>query len=112
VIQFCRCRKKKGVLELGQASASIEDATGPVGKWHFKVIAFLKKRYRCGLDCYSSRTGELLKKNLRDYLVGKSIQDNVATTPRLVLAMGRDELLVPTGRAAERKVAPDCGGIT
>jgi hypothetical protein len=112
VIQFCRCLKKKGALEFGQASATVKDTTGPLGKWHVKVIALLKKRYRCGLDCYSSRRGELLKKNLRDYLVGKSIQDNPASAPRLVLAMGRDEYLVPTGKTAEPKVAPDCGGIT
>lgn len=96
VIQFCRCRKKKGVLELGQANATIEDASSALGKWQAKVIAFLKKRYRCGLDCYSSRTGELLTKNLRDYLVGKSIQDDPAAAPRLVFATGRDEYLVPT----------------
>jgi hypothetical protein len=112
VIQFCRCLKKKGVLELGQANATIEDPSSPLGKWHAKVIALLKKRYRCGLDCYSSRTGELLTKNLRDYLVGQSIQDDPAAAPRLVFATGRDEYLVPTGTTAEPKVAPDCGGIT
>jgi hypothetical protein len=101
VIQFCRCLKKKGALEFGQASASIKDATSPLGKWHVKVIAFLKKRYRCGLDCYSSRTGELLTKNLREYLVGKSIQDNPESAPRLLLAVGRDEYLVPIGKIAE-----------
>jgi hypothetical protein len=101
VIQFCRCRKKNGFLELGQADASIKDATSPLGTWHAKVIAFLKKRYRCGLDSYDSKTGELLKKNLRDFLVGKSIQDNSTSAPRLVLAMGRDEYLIPTGRVAE-----------
>jgi hypothetical protein len=111
VIQFCRCLKQNGFLAFGQASATIQDATSPLGKWHAKVIAFLKKRYRCELDCYSSRTGELLTKNLRDYLVGKSIQDNPATAPRLVLAMGRDEYLVPTGRGAEPKVAPDHGSM-
>jgi hypothetical protein len=112
VIQFCRCLKKQGFIELGQASASIKDAASPLGKWHARVIAFLKKRYRCGLDCYDSRTGKLLKKNLRDYLVGKSIQDDPATAPRLVLATGRDAYLVWAGKTVKPKIAPDCGDIT
>jgi hypothetical protein len=111
VIQFCRCLKKPGVIEFGQADASMKDVNSPVWKSHAKVMAFLKKRYRCGLDCYSSRTGELLTKNLREYLVGNSIQDDPATAPRLVFATGRDEYLVPTGTIAEPKIAPDCGGI-
>lgn len=110
VIQFCRCVKKNGLLVLAQASASIEDATSPLGKWHSKVIALLKKRYRCGLDCYDSRTGELLNENLRDYLVGKSIQDNPATAPRMVLGLARYEYLVPSRRADEPTVAPDRSG--
>lgn len=104
VIQFCRCLKKPGVIEFGQADASTSDANSPVWKYHAKVIAFLKKRYRCGLDCYSAQTGELLRKGLREYLVGKSIQNEPAKAPRLVLAVGRDEYLVPSAKSAEPKV--------
>jgi hypothetical protein len=101
VIQFCRCLKKPGVIEFGQADASTNDAKCPIWKSHAKVIAFLKKTYRCGLDCYSSRTGELLSQGIRDYLVGRSIQDRPAKAPRLVLAIGRDEYLVPSAKSAE-----------
>lgn len=97
VIQFCRCREKRGVLEFGQLSATIQDThpLPPLGKWLVKVVAFLKRRYRCGLDCFSA-TGKMLSKNLRDYLVGKSIQEDPAKSPRLVLGIGRDEYLIPT----------------
>jgi hypothetical protein len=96
VIQFSRCRKSDGLLEFGQADGVMKNMECPVGKSHAKVIALLKKRYRCGLDCFCSQTGELLNKNLRDYLVGKSIQDNPAKAPRLVLGLTRDEYLLPT----------------
>jgi len=97
VIQFCRCRKKRGVLEVGQLSATIQDIhpLPPLGKWLGKVVAFLKRRYRCGLDCHSA-SGTVLSKNLRGYLVGKSIQEDPAKAPRLVLGIGRDEYLLPT----------------
>jgi len=94
VIQFCRCREKDGQLQFGKADATIEDPASPLGKWHAQVIAFLKKRYRCGLNCYSMN-GELLNMNLRDYLVGKSILNNPTTAPSLVLYLGRDEYLLP-----------------
>jgi hypothetical protein len=98
VIQFCRCLRKPGVIEFGQADASSGDVNSPVWKSHAKVIAFLKKGYRCGLDCYSARTGKLLRMGLREYLVGRSIQDEPAKAPRLVLGIGRDEYLVPSAR--------------
>ncbi len=95
VIQFCRCNEKDGQLELGQLSAYIEDAQSPLGKAHSKVIAFLKRRYSCRLDCISLRTGEVLNENVGGYLVGLSIQADLEGGPRLMLAFGRDEYMVP-----------------
>jgi hypothetical protein len=95
VIQFMRCNEKDGQLELGQLSAYIEDAKSPLGKAHAKVIAFLKKRYSCPLDCLSIPTGELLDSNVRGYLVGLSIQSEPESGPQLMLAFGRDTRMVP-----------------
>lgn len=95
VIQFARCIERDGQLEVGQLSAYIEGAKSPLGKAHSRVIAFLKKQYSCRLDCFSLRTGELLNENVGGYLVGRAIQSRRAESPRLALAFGRDEYMVP-----------------
>ena len=95
VMQFMRCNERDGQVELGQLSAYIEDSKSPLGKAHSKVIAFLKKRYSCPLDCFSIRTGKLLKADVPGYLVGFSIQADAENGPRLLLAFGRDEQMVP-----------------
>jgi len=95
VIQFARCKEKDGQLELGQLCAYIDDAKTLLADCHKKVLAFVKKRYSCAVDCLSMRTGELLNENVRGYLVGLSIQTEAKNRPQLVLAFGRDEHIVP-----------------
>lgn len=104
VMQFMRCAERDGSLELGQLSAFIENAQSPVGKAHARVIAFLKKRYAYPLDCYSSRTGELLQANVRGHLVGPSLRMSSADSPRLVMAFGREEYLVPARDGGQKGV--------
>lgn len=96
VIQFCRCAQKDRMLELGQLSAYIEDPHSPLGKSHARLVAFLKRRYTCKVDSYSSQTGKLLTRNIGGYLVGKFIQTDPVSAPRLVPAFGRDDYLVPS----------------
>jgi hypothetical protein len=96
VMQFMRCAERDGRLELGQLSAFIETAESSVGKTHGRVISFLKKRYACPLDCYSSRTGELLQVSVRGHLVGPSLRTSPPKGPRLVMAFDREEHFVPS----------------
>jgi hypothetical protein len=81
--------------------AHIEDAKSPLGKAHLSVMASLKKRYACPLDCFSQSTGKLLNSDLRGYLVGLSIQAEGESGPRLMLACGRDERMIPKRKNAE-----------
>lgn len=93
VMQFVRCNEKHGQLEMSQLAAFIKDPLSPLGKAQEVVIAFLRKRYSCRLDCFALNTERLLKEDVRGYLVGFSTQAANVNGPRLVLAFGRDEYL-------------------
>jgi hypothetical protein len=76
--------------------ATIESKDDPVGKWQIQVINFLKKTYRCGVDCFKTQTGELLNGNIRDCLVGYSLRAKDSNLPpRLTFGIGRDTHAVP-----------------
>lgn len=94
VLQFQRCREKGGELDMGQLAVAIEDPQSPLAKFFLQLIEFMRKRYACRLDCYSSTSGTMLNENLGGYLVGKSIQAAPQQSPRLRIAFGRDDYLV------------------
>ncbi len=101
VIQFERCTERDGELWMAQLAAFIEDPKSPLGQTITRILAFLKRRYACPLDCRHARTGELVRAGIRGYLVGRSLRASAAAArPRLVLAPGRDEYFVPVSRAS------------
>ena len=95
VIQFSRCNEREGELEVGELSAYFDDGKSKLGSALEAVIAFLKKRYGCRVDCFSSLTGQIINTDLGGYLVGRQLQLNPSGSPRLVLAFGRGEHIIP-----------------
>ena len=94
VISFQRCREQDAELQMGQLAVTIDDPHDALGRFYSQLVAFVKRRYACKMDCYSTRTEALLSENLGGYLAGKSIQRDPLRSPRLRLYFGRDDYLV------------------